>query len=195
MNKITALCIAIAFCKPALADTFPFRSADFLQKLNVAIREDTPDGFPREANTVRGCQQTGDTIRCSFNEQGWRLSVAAWKQIGLINGRISPKSALTIVLEKGQVQSVTVEGDRADPVNLARFQGYVLDVLQAIAPVTVRGNAAVADVTDKLGLTRGDAAADIGQPRLVAMEHLAVRCLAVPSTATTKTACAFLPTP
>lgn len=173
--------------------TFNFTPDQFRKALDDRIREDTTDKTRPDWSTVKTCHKSRTGYACAFNDAGFQSTITEFKKMDLANGRFSLKLSLTMEAAEGKVSRITLDGDRGDPVNLMQWAGTVVNIMQTFDPNTGKGDGQMGAVAKELGLMRGDAADDIGQPTTTIKPYAVIGCLSVPSQVSTHVRCEFIP--
>lgn len=195
-RPLKALLVAIVVAVPTThvyAETFDFTFEQFRAALDQKIRDDIADKSRPDFSTTRTCKKIKTTYTCTFNDAGFQSAVAILKKLDLMNGRFTLRLGLTVETEGGRVSAIKLIGSRADPVNLLQWNGTVLNVVQTFDPKATEREGSSLALSNELGLMRGDAAPNIGEPVVTIKPYALIRCLSVPSEVTMGVGCIFEP--
>ena len=149
------------------AQSFDFSAAELISKFDLQLKADGGD-------VTKECKKTGRDTKCTFVDAGFQKSVAALKKLDLANGRFDLKASLLVSEEKGKVFLIIVTGNRGDPMNLFHFIGQFGSLLMAINPKLSTDE--YTKEVSTLGLMRGDAAPDIGEPKTDILDFAEIQC-------------------
>ena len=177
------------------AQAFSMTPEEFRNIFDNRARENTLNKNDQESNTIRACRQTDNRQVCTFNDKGFQNSIQAFKKLNVLNSRFTQKLSLTLEIANGKVSKVFLEGDRGDPLNLIRFVGAVINIMQVLEPDVADSDGKSLALATELGLMRGDNDPSIGSPAIMLKPYAAVGCLSLPSKIATAEFCQWEPRP
>jgi len=180
---ISCMTVALSVL-PGFAQTFDFTADTFRTRLNERIKTDG-------GGSLKSCSKSTSALRCTFDDEAYQQSVAAFKDLDLANGRFNLKQAMEITTKGGRVGNISLTGTRSDPMNLFHFIGTVGSILGAFEPEMDSKSAA--SLILELGLMRGDDDSTIGTQKTLFRKSVAVDCNQYPSTVSLKVECVFGP--
>jgi hypothetical protein len=169
----------------ARAQAFERTFSQLRDGYNEQLRKDNGD-------PIESCKTQGTTVLCKFNDAGFNKSVAGFKALNLANGHFTSKTRLLASLSGGKVASVSILGDRADPMNLFYFAGQVGSLMHYLGP-KLSDDEVTKMLTSKLGIMRGDSDSTIGEAQVEITDTFAVKCNSQDSHVTTAIGCIFTP--
>ena len=176
------------FCV-ARAATFEFTKAELIERLNVALKADAAQDV--QADKVKTCKPQDGATLCDFTDNAFQFTIKRFKQMNLANGNFHQDLHMTIQEDGGKVSKIGVIGNRADPVNLLYFGGFMADLFMAIKPGLPNENAI--KVSLALGIERGDDDPTIGNAVTQIEDWGATKCVNSLSSETTLVLCAIEP--
>jgi hypothetical protein len=179
----------IAASGPSRGATFDFTKAELIDRLNVALKTDAAQGV--QADKVKACRRQDGATLCDFTDNAFQFTIKRFKEMNLANGNFHQDLHMTIQEDGGKVSKIGVIGNRADPVNLLYFGGFMADLFMAIKPDLT--NEEAVKVSLALGIERGDKDPSIGSPVNQIEDWAAMKCLNSPSEKTMAILCTIDP--
>jgi hypothetical protein len=140
---------------------------------------------------LKKCEPVKSVLVCTFDDKGFQRTVKSFKELNLVNGRFTLKSALFLTPANGKVESVRLLGDRSDPMNLLHSVGSVASVVRALNPSI--DNDKVQKILRDFHLNKGDSDPGITAPQTVIESGFAGTCQQALSKISTKIDCTFVP--
>lgn len=186
MKSLVAAALLAASAGGALAQTATFDMTPdaFKERLNRALRADGGD-------PIRSCQTARNVQTCTFGDRAFQQSVAAMKEMNLLNGRFDLRTRLLIETSGGKVAGIRLTGSREEMANMMAFVSLFINALMTMDPrITADDTKREADT---FGLMRGDAAPDIGRERVDIRPYAAITCLNQPSRISMRVQCDLAP--
>ena len=189
MRPIPAVLMA-AWTTGALAQgvppkpTFDMTADTFKASLNRVVRADGGD-------PIRSCRPARSIQVCTFGDAAYQRSVAAFKQLDMMNGRFEQKTKLELTTSGGKLAEFRVMGERSDMPNMLGFIGLTMNALMVLDPKLAADD--TKEQVEKFDLMRGDAAPDIGRERMDIRPYAMVTCNQWPSRQTLRMECVFTP--
>ena len=177
----------IAMTAPA---TFGFDLAGFRQAFNHAAA----GVAPAEGGAIVSCDRMPDgSDECTTSDLGFQRLVGMMRASGLTDRPLRQK--LLVVgrtAANGLLETVEVDGTRADRANQLRFADVVADVATALGGgVTVGSGASLPDL--RIRLMAGDSDHAINEPIVAITSHTRVECLRARSGVSLAMRCIFHP--
>ena len=183
------------FVKTAHAESsavvFNMTLSQLVDKLNNQIRLDVVDKQHTGDAIVKSCKPSNGRKECAFRDGGFQYTVSQFKKFNLMNGKFTQKLRLEILEQNGRVAKFSVVGDRSDPVNLMVFIGTVVDAIRIFDPSA--GKKDPKELSDKLGLLRGDDDPTIGELKVDIENYAEIDCIGLRSTTSSAVGCLFRP--
>lgn len=164
--------------------TFEMTPAVYKERLNKALQSDGGD-------PIRSCQTNRNTQICVFGDRAFQRSVAAMKEVNLLNGRFDLRTRLLIETSGSRVSGIRLTGSREEMANMMAFVSLFMNALMVLDP-SITADDTRREV-ETFGLMRGDAAPDIGRERVEIRSYGAITCNSVPSQISTQVRCDMVP--
>lgn len=172
--------------------TFGMNFRDFRRTLDSRIRDSSLDEQP-DSSTTKMCKRLRRNYTCEFNDTGFRSSLEGLKDLKILTKDVALNLKLQVDTARGRVSTITLTGDRADPVNQFQFETMLQDIMRIFEPQLGFGDAESKDISERLGLLRGNDAEDIGKPRTLIRPYAVITCLSQVARVSTELSCTLVP--
>ncbi|WP_158808418.1 hypothetical protein [Beijerinckia sp. L45] len=169
--------------------TFDLNLTDFRQAFDraAAVAAGSDNGG------ISTCERMPDgSDKCATSDAGFQRTAALMRASGLIDCSLRQK--ITFVAKAagdGRLESIEVDGTRADRANQLRFSDVVADVATALDGRAIGSSAPLFDL--RIRLMFDDSDQSINEPIFVVTPHARVECLRARSGVSLAMRCLFHP--